>query len=209
MIRGVLGKKLGMTQIFDDRGAAVGVTVLAVGPCTVLQVKTPERDGYSAVQLGYENKRRTLAKKPETGHVKKANAEPKKFVREVPVDAGDALELGSAVGLELLEGVEHVDVTGKMKGRGFAGVMKRWHFAGMGASHGCKRRHRAPGSIGSSAWPSRVIKGKKMGGHMGACRRTSLNLRVVGIDKENGILLVQGAVPGANGGHVIIRPSKR
>lgn len=209
MIRGMLGKKLGMTQVYDQKGVARGVTVLAVGPCTVLQVKKVEGDGYEAVQLGFEDKRRSLAKKPESGHVKKAGAEPKRFIREVPVDAGEAVDMGSEVGLDVLEGVARVDVTGVMKGRGFTGGMKRWGFHGLSASHGTKRRHRAPGSIGASASPSRVIKGMRMAGHMGACRRTVLNLMVVEVDKEKNLLVVNGAVPGANGGYVIIRPSRR
>lgn len=209
MIAGVLGKKLGMTQMFDENGTAVGVTVLEVGPCTVLQVKTPEKDGYSAVQLGFADKKRSLATKPETGHVKKVDAEPKKFVREVPCDEGDEVEPGATVGVAVLEGVEFVDVIGQIKGRGFTGVMKRWGFHGQSATHGIKRRHRAPGSIGASASPARVIKGVKMAGRMGGCRRTSLNLKVVDVDVENNLLIVRGAVPGANGGHVIVRPSNR
>ena len=209
MIGGVLGKKLGMTQIFDGDGTSVGVTVLEVGPCQVLQVKTRESDGYCAVQLGFEDKKRRRATKSETGHVKKANAEPKKFVREVSYDEGDPVQLGETIGVDLLEDAPRVDVIGTMKGRGFAGVMKRWGFRGQSATHGTKRRHRAGGSIGASASPSRVIKGMKMPGHMGACRRTALSLKVMSVDKENNLLLVRGAVPGANGTHVVVRPSSR
>lgn len=212
MIAGVLGKKLGMTQVFDENGTAVGVTVLEVGPCTVLQIKTEEKDGYSAIQLGFADKKRSRATKPETGHVRKVDSEPKKFVREIRCDAGDAsggVEAGATVGVSVLEGVDSVDIIGQMKGRGFTGVMKRWGFHGQSATHGVKRRHRSPGSIGASASPARVIKGVKMAGRMGGCRRTSLNLKVVDIDVENNLLIVRGAVPGANGGHVLVRPSNR
>ena len=209
MIGGILGKKLGMTQVFDESGVAVGVTVLEVGPCAVLQVKTPESDGYRAVQLGFGDKKRSRATKAETGHVKKVGTEPKRFVREVPCDESDEVALGSEIAVDVLEGIERVDVIGVMKGRGFAGGMKRHGFHGQSATHGTKRRHRAPGSIGASASPSRVIKGMRMAGQMGNCRRTALSLKVVSVDKDNNLLVVRGAVPGANGGHVIVRPSKR
>ena len=208
MIAGLLGKKLGMTEIFTESGECVPVTVLHVGPCTVLQVRTTEKDGYQAVQLGFEDKKRHRATRPETGHVKKADAEPKKFIAEVPWDGEDEADLGKSVGVEVFEGVKYVDVTGKSKGHGFTGVVRRHHFAGGPASHGQGDRHRSGGSIGQSSYPSRVFKGMRMPGHMGVQKNTVRNLIIVKIDTETNTIAVRGAVPGHNGSYITIRHAR-
>jgi large subunit ribosomal protein L3 len=236
MARGILGRKVGMTQVYDDSGKVVPVTVIQAGPCDVLQVRTVERDGYEAVQLGFEDKKRprggkrsrqSQASRAERGQVAnigskrskrraaagvqslaKADCEPKKFVREIrgPVDA---VEVGQRVTVESLAEVAAVDVTGVSKGRGYAGVMKRHNFAGQRASHGVKKVHRHAGGTGMSAWPSRLFKGRRMAGQYGNARSTSRNLKVVKVDAENNLLLVRGAVPGPSGGYVIIRETNK
>jgi len=208
MVSSLLGKKIGMTQVFTDTGEAVPVTVIQAGPCVVLQVKTEEKDGYAAVQLGFDEKKSSRAKKPEIGHAKKAGTAPKRFVREVKGDP-DQYSPGQQITVEVFEGVEKVDVTGTTKGRGFAGVMKRWGFHGLGASHGTSKVHRSPGGIGRAATPSHIVKGTRMGGHMGMRRRSGLNLSVVRVDKERNLLLVKGSTPGPTGGYLIIRKAKR
>lgn len=212
MVKGIIGQKVGMTQVFDDEGRQVPVTVLKAGPCVVLQVKEPERDGYRAVQLGYLEdgvKARRLSR-PERGHVEKAGAPPVKVIREFemePVEEDDdGPELGSRVTVEVFEGVEKVDVTGTSKGRGFQGVMHRHGFAGGGAAHG-SMFHRRTGSIGASADPSRVSKGTQMPGRMGGERDTQLGLEVVRVEAEDNLLVVKGSVPGARNGYVFIRSS--
>jgi large subunit ribosomal protein L3 len=221
MAKGILGRKVGMTQVYDDAGRAVPVTVIQAGPCHVLQIRTVPRDGYEAVQLGYADKPRRLAKKPERGHVAKlssrrsakrsapkADCEPQRFVREFRGAPGD-LEVGGVVRVDVFEGIESVDVTGTSKGRGYAGVMKRHHFSGQRASHGVKKVHRHPGGTGCSATPSRTIKGRRMAGQLGNVRVTQRNLKVVRIDTENNLLLVRGAVPGPNGGYLIVRETNK
>jgi len=202
---GLLGRKIGMTQIFKPDGTAVPVTVIEAGPCTVLQVRTKERDGYQAVQLGFLDKPRRVATRPERGHVAKVGAEPKRFIREIRQDEPVPYKEGEQLTVELFRNVEAVDVTGTSKGRGTAGVMKRHGFHGLPASHGVKRKHRSPGSIGMCTDPGRVLKGTRMAGHMGAARCTVRNLKVVDIDPKKNLLLVRGAVPGPNGGFLIIR----
>lgn len=207
---GLLGRKVGMTQIFQEDGTIVPVTVLECGPCTVLQLKTQERDGYSAVQLGFDDKRRKSANAAERGHAKSANAEPKRFIREIRQEnaAGlDGIEIGKILTVDTFDGIKSVDVIGISKGRGFAGVIKRHGFKGLRASHGVKRMHRHPGSSGPSADPSRTFPGVRKPGHYGVARVTSKNLKVVKIDGESNLLLVRGAVPGPNGGYVTIRQS--
>lgn len=204
MIQGILGKKIGMTQRYTDEGVLAPVTVIQAGPCHVMQVKTVERDGYDALQLGFEDRKRKNAKKPEIGHARKAKAEPKRFTREVAY-ADEDVELGATVTLEALAGASAVDVTGVSKGKGFQGVVKRHNFRGHPASHGSSKDHRRPGSIGASATPARVFKGTKMPGQMGARRCTVRNLKVVEVDKERSLLLVLGAVPGPNGGYVVVK----
>lgn len=205
MVTALVGKKLGMTQIFDAKGEAVPVTVLRVGPCVVLQKKTAETDGYVALQVGFEDKKEKHATKPEIGHVKKANTAPKRFVREVAWDGQGEVKPGDVLTLKVFEGVETVDVTGTTKGRGFQGVVRRHGFAGGPKTHGQSDRLRAPGAIGSSASPSRVLKGLRMAGHMGHVRRTVQSLKVVSVDLDTHTLLVRGAVAGPTGGYVIVR----
>lgn len=207
-LAGLLGKKIGMTQFFTDLGNAIPVTVIQAGPCAVLQVRDAKRDGYDAVQLGFEDKKKTRAAKSEAGHAAKAKAVPKRFVREMPfAGAPGGVEAGEIVSVEIFEGVRAVDVIGINKGRGFAGVMKRHNFSGGDKTHGSKS-HRKPGSIGMHTWPARVLKGQRMSGHMGNVRRTVRNLTVAALDKEQGFLFVNGSVPGPTGGYVIVRRAK-
>ena len=252
MAIGLLGRKVGMTQLYDDTGKVIPVTVLEVGPCDILQVRTPQRDGYEAVQLGFLDKPRRLAIRAERGHVApleskrskdrkaagqelppKPNCEPKRFIREFRAaldeykikpkaegesdeggDNGDAEESQADVGATLkvddvFEPDQAVDVTGTSKGRGTAGVMKRHNFHGQRASHGVKKVHRHAGSIGCSAYPGRVIRGRRMAGQYGNARVTTRNLKVVRVDAENNLLVLRGAVPGPNGGFVIVRHSNK
>jgi len=209
-INGILGKKIGMSQTYTEDGVLTPVTVIQAGPCCVVQVKTPERDGYGAVQLGFDEQRRRRATKPAMGHARKAGIEPQRFVREIRTEGDTGLETGQVVTLDVLQGVRHVDVVGTSKGKGFAGVMKRWGFSGLGASHGTSKVHRAPGSIGAASDPIKAVpKGKHMAGRMGNSRCTVRNLRVVRLDQERNLLLVRGAVPGANGTYVIVKPGAR
>lgn len=207
---GLLGRKVGMTQIFQEDGTIVPVTVLECGPCTVLQLRTEERDGYSAIQLGFDDKRRKSANAAERGHAKLAASEPKRYVREIRQEnaAGlEGIEIGKILTVESFANIKSVDVIGVSKGRGFAGVIKRHGFKGLRASHGVKRMHRHPGSSGPSADPSRTYPGVRKPGHYGVARVTSKNLKVVKIDAESNLLLVKGAVAGPNGSYVTIRQS--
>lgn len=222
----ILGRKVGMTQVYLEDGRAIPVTVIQAGPCHVLQVRSKDRDGYEAVQLGFEDKPRRLASRSERGHVakleskrskKRAEAgiaavakpdcEPKRFVREMR-GASD-LEVGAVVTAEQFAEVKRVDVSGISKGRGFSGVMKRHNFAGQRATHGVKKCHRHPGSTGMSAYPSRVIKGTRMAGQYGNATATSRNLELIRVDSENNLILVRGAVPGPNGGFVTVRETNK
>jgi large subunit ribosomal protein L3 len=202
-MKGILGEKLGMTQIFTEDGRALPVTVIQAGPCKVVQVKTPETDGYSAVQLGYAE--RGNAKKPMVGHFAKAGVEPMRYVVEMRTD--EAFEAGQEITVDIFAQGERTDVVGVSKGKGFAGVMKRHGFSGLSASHGTEKKHRSPGAIGACATPSRVYRGTRMAGQMGNERVTVLNLEVVEADAERGLLLLRGAVPGPNGGLVMVRSS--
>ena len=213
MIPAILGKKIGMTQVYDDAGVLHPVTVVQAGPCTVLQVKSNESDGYSAVQLGFEEVKPHRSAKPQIGHAAKAGVRPQRFVREFRVDAlPDDTQAGAKLTVEAFDGVQAVDVIGTSKGKGFAGGMKRHNFGGQPATHGTERKHRSPGSIGGHATNRgtgpKPKKGKRMAGHLGAVRVTSRNHKLVGVDRENNLLLIQGSVPGANGGYVMIRKSK-
>lgn len=224
---GLLGRKVGMTQIYDPRGNVVPVTVIQAGPCRVLQLKTQESDGYEAVQLGYLDKPRRLASRSQRGHVAKldskrqknrstagvavvpkAGCEPKRLIREfrIPVEG---FEVGQEIGVDVLSEVAAVDIVGTSKGRGTAGAMKRHNFHGQRASHGVKKVHRHLGGTGCSADPSRLFKGRRMAGHYGSARCTVRNLDVVKVDVENNLLLVRGAVPGPNGGYVVIRQTNK
>jgi large subunit ribosomal protein L3 len=235
---GLLGRKVGMTQVYDEAGDLIPVTVIEAGPCVVLQLRTVERDGYEAVQLGYDDKKRpaggrrsrgSQARRSERGHVaalsskrsktraeagvepiEKAGSEPKRFVREFRIDGeGVDLEVGQTLTVDLFDEISHVDVVGTSKGRGFAGVMKRHNFSGQRATHGVKRVHRHGGSIGMSADPARVLKGTRMPGQFGNARSTVRHLQVVRVDTETNTLLVKGAVPGHQGAYVMIRPTNK
>ena len=205
MIGGLLGKKIGMTQIFGDDGTVTPVTVIQAGPCQVMQVKTTERDGYIALQIGLDDKKRKNATKPESGHARAAKAEPKRLLREVRVSGEESVELGQLVTVNIFENVASVDITGTSKGKGFQGVMKRHNFRGHPASHGASKVHRSPGSIGQCADPSRVFKGTRMPGQMGARRKTVRNLDLVCVDTERNLLLIKGAVPGPRGAYLIVK----
>ena len=227
MAVGLLGRKVGMTQIFDQTGQVVPVTVIQAGPCHVLQVRTAARDGYEAVQVGFSDKPRRLASRSVRGHVArldskrqkeraaagvqpvaKADCEPQRFVREFRT-AGDGFEVGQELKVDVFSAIKAVDVVGITKGHGTTGAMKRHHFAGQRASHGVKKVHRHVGSIGMNTDPHHVFKGHRMAGHMGNARRTARNLLVVRVDSENNLLLVRGAVPGPNGGYLVIRQSNK
>lgn len=227
MTLGLLGRKVGMTQIYDPSGNVIPVTVIQAGPCQVLQLRTLKRDGYEAVQVGYLDKPRRLASRSERGHVAKLDSkrqrrrsaagieaaakpdcEPKRFVREFRGSI-DGLQVGQELKVDLLAGAKAVDITGISKGRGTAGAMKRHNYAGQRASHGVKKVHRHVGSTGCNTFPHHIFKGRRMAGHMGAERCTIRNLDVVGVDAENDLLLVRGAVPGPIGGYLLIRRTNK
>ncbi len=211
----LLGKKVGMTQLYDTSGRLVSVTVIQAGPCTVIQVKTTETDGYNAVQLGYDDVKLSRNKKPQIGHAAKANTTPKRFVREMRLqnDTESEYKIGESITVSVFSENELVDVVGTSKGKGFAGVMKRHGFSGFPASHGTERKHRAPGSISSFAsnagMGASIKKGKKMAGHMGDRRVTAKNHSLVTIDKENNLLVIKGSVPGPAGSYCIVRSSPK
>jgi large subunit ribosomal protein L3 len=229
MPEGLLGRKLGMTRVFDDKGAMVPVTVIEAGPCAVLQVKTPEKEGYRGIQLGFgerftgeqweriqkkqaEGKLRGHlkgVKRPELGHLKETakGASPKRFVKEVRYFEGEAFEPGQSLGVEVCEGWKVVDVIGTSKGRGYAGTIKAHHFNRGRTSHGSKNTRR-PGSVGQKTFPGRTHPGKRLYKHLGNVRATIRNLAVVKVDREKGVLLVEGAVPGPNGGFVVVRKAR-
>jgi len=203
MLEGLLGKKLGMTQVFDPTGRALAVTVIETGPCVVTQLRTQDADGYNGVQLGFGTAKRL--NRPEAGHLRASGANSRDL-REIRTDGNGDLTVGQTLTADaIFKAGDTVDVTGQSKGKGFAGVVKRHHFAGGPKTHGQSDRHRAPGSVGAGTTPGRVFKGLKMAGHMGNERVTVQNLRVVDVDVERNLVLVAGAVPGANGGLVTIR----
>ena len=208
MVARLLGKKLGMTQMFNKEGNLVPVTLIQAGPCNILQIKNKENDGYSAIQVGFGERKKKRATKAEIGHCSKAKTGVKKLVREFRDDPLDAkYELGQVLTVDVFDGVEVIDVTSTSKGKGFAGVMKRWGFHGGPATHGCTTP-RSAGSVGAGTDPGRVLKGKKMAGRMGGDKCTVINLDVIKIDKDRNLMFVKGAVPGPNGGYVIIRKSR-
>jgi len=202
---GILGEKLGMTQIFDENNRMIPVTVVKAGPCVVTQVRNPERDGYSAVQIGYGQIDPRKVTKPETGHFVASGVTPRRYLAEVRTSDASSFDLGQEITVESFEAGQKVDAIGTSKGKGTAGVMKRHGFHGLGAGHGTHRKHRAPGSIGGCATPGRVFKGMRMAGRMGHVRTTTLSLTVVRVDAEKGLLLIKGAVPGPTGGLVLVR----
>lgn len=206
---GVLGEKLGMTQVFDEDNRIVPVTVVKAGPCVVTQVRTPDKDGYNAVQIAYGQVDPRKVNKPEAGHFDAAGVTPRRYLVELrTVDAAD-YTLGQEIGPDVFEAGQLVDVVGTSKGKGFAGVMKRHGFHGLRASHGVERKHRSPGSIGACATPGRVFRGTRLPGRMGGVRTTTQNLTVQAIDTEQGLLLIKGALPGPNGALVLVKSASK
>ena len=211
-MKGILGEKLGMTQIFTEDQRAVPVTVIKAGPCYVAQVKTQERDGYQAVQLAFAEPRRngrSRLSKPMQGHFDAHGEQPGRYVVELRTDDAANYQPGQELTVDIFAPGEHADVVGVSRGKGFAGTMKRHGFSGLGASHGTERKHRSPGAIGACATPSRVFKGTRMAGQMGNVRVSVLNLEVIEVDPERGLLLLRGAVPGPTGGLVMVKSSSR
>jgi len=204
-VKGVLGEKLGMTQVWDENNRVVPVTVVKAGPCVVTQVRSPETDGYAAVQIAFGAIDPRKVNQPQSGHFAKAGVTPRRHLVEIRTDDASEYTLGQEIGTDTFESGQMVDVIGTTKGKGFAGVMKRHGFHGLKASHGVQRKHRSPGSIGGCATPGRVFKGMKMAGRMGGVRQTTQNLVVAGVDTERGLLLLKGAVPGPKGGLVFVR----
>ena len=204
-VKGLLGTKLGMTQVWDENNRVVPVTVIQAGPCVVTQVRTPEADGYSAVQLGYGAVRAKSVTKPVAGHFDKAGVSPRKHLVELRTSSASEYTIGQEISADVFADGDIVDVTGISKGKGTAGVMKRHGFRGLGAGHGVHRKHRAPGSIGGCSTPGKIFKGLRMAGRMGADRVTVQNLTVHAVDPEKGLLLVKGAIPGNKGSLVVIR----
>jgi large subunit ribosomal protein L3 len=207
--KAIVGEKVGMTQVWDDANRVVPVTVVRVAPLRVVQVKTPERDGYSALQITFGVKKASRMTKPEAGHFEAAHVDPGVRLVELRLDDVSSYEVGQEIKVDILEPGEKVDVTAVSKGKGFAGVMKRHGFSGLRASHGVERKHRSPGAIGACATPSRVFRGTKMAGRLGGEKVTTLNLEVVQADVERDLLLVRGAVPGPKGGLVLIRDAAK
>jgi len=207
--KGLLGEKIGMTQIFDEQSRVIPVTVIKAGPCRISQIKTLESDGYSAIQLSFgEVKERSLSK-PELGHLKNASLPPARNLVEIRLSDVSGFEIGQQIKADIFAKGERADVVGVSKGKGFAGGMKRHNFKGKSASHGTERKHRSPGSVGACATPSRVFKGMKMAGHMGHVRITTLSLEIIDADPERNLLLIRGSVPGPNGGLVLVRSAVR
>ncbi len=208
-MKGLLGEKLGMTQVFDENNRMVPVTVVAAGPCVVTQVRDVSVDGYAAVQIGYGAIDPRKVNKPETGHFAKAGVTPRRYVVELRTDDATEYTLGQELEADLFAAGQRIDVVATSKGKGFAGVMKRHGFHGLGAGHGVQRKHRSPGSIGGCATPGRVFKGMKMAGRMGGVRTATQNLLVHAVDSEKGLLLIKGAIPGPKGGVVLVRTSAK
>jgi large subunit ribosomal protein L3 len=210
-MKGILGKKVGMTQVFSERGEVVPVTIIEAGPCFVAQIKTVERDGYAAVQLGFDESKPKRLTRPQLRHLQKSNLPALRYLREIRLSADELgdLEEGQRVTVDIFEEGELVDVTGTSKGKGFAGVVKRHNFRGGPKTHGQSDRHRAPGSIGACTTPGKVMKGMRMAGRMGGERVTVQSLKVVLVDPERNLLAVQGAVPGASNGLLLIRQARK
>ena len=204
-VKGVLGEKLGMTQVWDDNNKVVPITVVKAGPCVVTQVRTADKDGYSAVQIAFGAIDPRKVNKPDTGQFVKAGVTPRRHLVEIRTDDATEYTLGQELGPDTFEAGQRIDIVGTTKGKGFAGVMKRHGFHGLRATHGVTRKHRSPGSIGGCATPGRVFKGMKMAGRMGGVRQTTLNLVVYGVDVEKGLLRIKGAIPGPKGGLVFVR----
>jgi large subunit ribosomal protein L3 len=208
-MKGLLGTKLGMTQVWDENNRVVPVTVVQAGPCVVTQVKTPDTDGYSSVQIAFGAIDPRKVNKPDSGHFAKAGVTPRRHLVELRTSDASEYTLGQELAVDTFEAGQTVDVVGTTKGKGYAGVMKRHGFAGVSASHGAHRNHRKPGSIGGCATPGRVFKGMRMAGRMGVARQSTQNLTIHAIDAENGVLLIKGAVPGPKGGLVLVRTAAK
>ncbi len=209
MKKGILGKKIGITQCFTDKGVMIPVTIIEAGPCTVLSMKEGGKNGGGAsVRLGYDDKKETRTNKPDLGNFKKSKSSPKRYIKEVGVDSLQAYKVGQQVTVDIFRKGEYVDVTGTSKGKGFQGGIKRWNWTAGKSGHG-SMHHRQPGSIGASSFPSRVFKGQHLAGHMGNKKVTVQNLRIVDIDKEHNLLAVEGTVPGHNNGYLTIRTAKK
>jgi len=208
-MKGLLGEKLGMTQVWDDNNRVVPVTVVKAGPCVVTQIKTPAADGYSSVQIAFGAIDPRKVNKPATGHFAKAGVTPRRHLVELRTDDASEYAVGQELAVDTFEAGQVVDVVGTTKGKGYAGVMKRHGFSGVSASHGAHRNHRKPGSIGGCATPGRVFKGMRMAGRMGVARQTTQNLEIHAVDAENGLILIKGAVPGPKGGLVLVRTAAK
>jgi large subunit ribosomal protein L3 len=204
----LIGKKIGMTQIFEESGRVVPVSVIEAGPCPIIQVKTLEKEGYAAIQIGFDETKESRVNKPEAGHFKKAGVAVRRILREIRVNDASTFKVGDTLDVKLFEGAKIVHVTGTSKGRGFAGTIKRHNFERGRKTHGNKN-YREPGSVGSSAYPSRIMPGKRMPGRMGGVKRTTRNLTLVQIDAENNLLFIKGSIPGANNGIVFVRSDAR
>lgn len=205
---GILGKKLGMSQVFGEDGKQIPVTLIEAGPCFVLQVKTQQNHGYQAIQLGFSQKEQRKTNRPDLGHFQKAGVKPLKFVREVRVGPQEEYKVGQEILVDIFSPGDFVDLTGTSKGKGFQGGVKRWHWRGGPGAHG-SMQHRAPGSIGASSFPSRVFKGHHLPGHMGQDKVTVQNLEVVRVDRQNNLLAVKGSVPGPKGSFLVVRKAKK
>lgn len=205
---GILGKKIGMTQVFKDDGSCIPVTSIAAGPCFIVQIKNKENDGYQAVQLGYQDRKEKKTKKAIIGHFKKVKISPKKFIREIKINADEQVEVGQKIEVDIFKEGDYVDITGTSIGKGFQGGVKRWKWNGGPESHG-SMSHRRPGSIGATTTPGRVLKGHNLPGHMGHRKTTVQNLEVIKVDKANNILLVKGAIPGHKGCYLEIKKAKK
>ena len=205
-MKGIIGKKIAMTQIFTEEGKVIPVTMVEAGPCTVTQIKTVEKEGYGALQLGFGAVKEKKVSKPQKGHFESKNLEPRRHLAELRVEDPAGYQLGQEITVDIFAKGDHVDITGRSRGKGFAGVIKRYNFRGGPASHGA-HFHRAPGAIGACATPSRVFKGTRMPGRMGAERVTALNLEIVDVKTERNLLLLRGSVPGPDGGLLLIRES--
>jgi large subunit ribosomal protein L3 len=208
-MKGLLGEKLGMTQVWDENNRVVPVTVVKAGPCVVTQVKTPEQDGYSSVQIAFGAIDPRKVNKPASGHFAKAGVTPRRHLVELRTSDASEYTVGQELAVDTFEAGQTIDVVGTTKGKGYAGVMKRHGFSGVSASHGAHRNHRKPGSIGGCATPGRVFKGMRMAGRMGTNRQTTQNLTIHAVDAENGLILIKGAVPGPKGGLVLVRTSAK
>jgi large subunit ribosomal protein L3 len=200
----LIGKKIGMTQMFEASGKVVPVSVIEAGPCPIVQVKTAEKEGYTAIQIGFDESKESRLSKAENGHLKKANVSPKRILREVRVEDAGTFKVGDVLDVKVFEGAKIVHVTGTSKGKGFAGTIRRYHFQRGRKTHGNKN-YKEPGSVGASAFPSRIFPGKRLPGRMGGVPRTTRNLTLVQIDAENNLLFIKGSIPGANNGIVFVR----